>query len=132
MQEKTPIILAKSDFHVLKNCVAILTQKNSASAELLSQELKAASIVDDAILPKTCVRLNSTIRLREWPGKTVHEFSIVTPEAADEEKKMISVLDPWGAAFIGLSKTEKVDRELNGYSKCFEIIDVRPLTDALN
>jgi hypothetical protein len=31
------------------------------------------------------------------------------------------------AAFLGLSKTEKVEREINGNSKCFQIIDVRPL-----
>jgi regulator of nucleoside diphosphate kinase len=132
MHGKTPIILGKSDFRILKHYMAHLSENESLSSLLLLCELRSAIVVDDEILPKNCVRLNSTIKVKEWPSNKVREFSIVHPESADLEKKRISFLDPWGAAFIGLSKTEKVEREINGNSKCFEIVDVSPLNSQLN
>ncbi|MCF2487735.1 GreA/GreB family elongation factor [Dyadobacter sp. CY347] len=132
MHGKTPIILGKSDFRILKRYMADLSENESLSSRLLSWELRSAIVVEDDLLPENCVRLNSTIKIREWPSNSVREFSIVHPECVDPKKKMISFLDPWGAAFIGLSKTEKVEREINGNSKCFEIMDVRPLKTQVN
>lgn len=127
MHRTTPIILGKSDFRTLKQYMASMPVNEFANSLLLSRELNTAIVVDDETLPENCVRLNSTIKVREWPSNNVLEFSIVIPERANFGKKRISFLDPWGAAFLGLSKTEKVEREINGNSKCFEIVDVRPL-----
>lgn len=132
MHDTTPILLGKSDFRILKHHMAHLSANESLSALLLLCELRSAIVVEDEILPENCVRLNSTIKIREWPSNVIREFSIVPPESADLKRKRISFLDPWGAAFIGLSKTEKIEREINGNSRCFEIIDVRPLNTQLN
>jgi len=132
MNGTTPIIIGKSDFRILKRYMAHIPVNEFPGALLLSCELNAAIVVEDEILPKNCVRLNSIIKVREWPSNKVLEFSIVLPESANLEKKRISFLDPWGAAFIGLSKTEKVEREINGDTKCFEIVDVRPLNSQID
>gem|GEM_PF-5591489 len=126
MHGNTPIILGKSDFSTLKRYMAHLPINEFPGTLLLLRELNAAIVVEDEILPKNCVRLDSTIKVREWPSNKVLEFSIVLPESANPEEKRISFLDPWGAAFIGLSKTEKVEREINGNTNCFEIVDVKP------
>ena len=127
MNGATPILLGKSDFHILKQYMAHLPSNESLNSRLLFCELASAIVIEDQILPKNCVRLYSTVKVREWPSNKILEFSIVLPENADPEKQMISFLDPWGAAFIGLSKTEKIEREINGHTSCFEIMDVRPL-----
>lgn len=132
MNGTTPIIIGKSDFGILKRYMAHIPVNEFPGSLLLSRELNAAIVVEDEILPKNCVRLNSIIKVREWPSNKVLEFSIVLPETANLEKKRISFLDPWGAAFLGLSKTEKVEREINGDTKCFEIVDVRPLNSQID
>jgi regulator of nucleoside diphosphate kinase len=125
----TPIILGKSDFGILKRYIAQMREDKSIDCTNLLCELHAAIVVDDEILPENCIRLNSTIKVREWPSDKILEFSIVAPESANRDKKWVSFLDPWGAAFIGLSKTEKVEREINGISKCFKILDVKHLSN---
>lgn len=132
MHGTTPIILGKSDFSILKQYMADLPANESLNSLLLMCELKSAIVVEDEILPQNCVRLNSTIKVREWPSNRILEFSIVLPESADRGKKRFSFLDPWGAAFMGLSKTEKVEREINGNTNCFEIVDVKPLNRQVN
>jgi transcription elongation GreA/GreB family factor len=126
MHGTTPIILGESDFNTLKHYMAHRPAYVSPASLPWMSELKFAIVVEDDILPKNCVRLNSTIQIRKYPGNQVLEFSIVFPEIADIRKKRISFLDPWGAAFLGLSKTEKVEREINGNQNCFEILDVKP------
>jgi len=123
MYDRTPILLGKSDFRVLTQYS--LPDPETSPARFLSTELSDAIVVEDDILPENCIRLNSNIKVRELSTNKVYQFSIVIPEDADIENGKISVLDPWGASFIGLSKSEKVEREIDGTSKYYQIIDVR-------
>jgi regulator of nucleoside diphosphate kinase len=125
MQGNTPIILRQSDLRILKRYVAKMPPNESTESILSFWDLRSAIIVEDEILPESCVRLNSTVKVKEWASDQVMEFSIVTPELANREKRRISFLEPLGAAFIGLCKTEKVEREIYGNTRCFKILDVK-------
>jgi hypothetical protein len=50
MQGKTPIILGKSDFRILKRYMADLSENESQSSRLLSCELRSAIVVEDDLL----------------------------------------------------------------------------------
>ncbi|MCE6990134.1 GreA/GreB family elongation factor [Dyadobacter sp. CY323] len=129
MEGNTPIILRESDFRILKRYVAKMPPNESTESILLYWDLRSAIVVEDEILPENCVRLNSTVKVKEWASNQIMEFSIVTPELANSEKRRISFLDPLGAAFIGLCKMEKIEREIYGNTKCFKILDVRHPTN---
>ena len=123
MYERTPILLGKSDFQVLTQYP--LPDLETSHAHFLSSELLEAIVVEDEIVPENCIRLNSNIKVRELSTNKVYQFSIVIPENADIENGKISVLDPWGASFIGLSKCEEVERKIDGTTKYYQIIAVR-------
>ncbi|MGX5856012.1 GreA/GreB family elongation factor [Dyadobacter jiangsuensis] len=127
MQGRTPIILGKSDFETLKRYLRRPASYRMEGHCLLSYELDQAIVVDDVLLPRHCVRLNCRVKVKELPSNRVHQFSIVLPEQKDPKNNKISVLEPWGASFIGLSKTERIERQINGDSICFEILDVMPV-----
>lgn len=122
MQESTPIILTENDFYTLKRYVGQTSEKESEV--YLSNELEYAIVVEDEILPKTCVRLNSHVIVEEIPGNNLLDFSIVLPENEDVMNKKISVLSMLGATLIGLSQSEKIEKVIDGETRYYEIIEV--------
>jgi len=122
MQESTPIILTENDFFALKKYVGQTSDKESAI--YLSRELEYAIVVDDEMLPKTCVRLNSHVKIKEIPGNSLLDFRIVVPENEDVINKKISVLSSLGATLIGLSQSEKIEKAIDGKTRYYEIIEV--------
>ncbi|TDE14846.1 GreA/GreB family elongation factor [Dyadobacter psychrotolerans] len=124
MQEITPIILTKEDFFALKQCIGPLSSQEFEGQVALVRALNEAIVVEETILPCSCVRLGAAIKIRSWPDNRLTELKIVLPGQASSNENKISVLDPLGSALIGLCKTEKIELTAKGVKRLYEIIDV--------
>jgi regulator of nucleoside diphosphate kinase len=120
----TPVIISEDDYKLLKQFAEQFPASGQHGEMTLSYELNRAIVVDNDELPEGCVRLNSTVKVRELSANQEMQFSIVMPSLADIKEKKISVLTPMGAALIGLCKGEKVRWKVPAGIKHFEILDV--------
>ncbi|HEV7382471.1 MAG TPA: GreA/GreB family elongation factor [Dyadobacter sp.] len=120
----TPVIISEDDYKLLKQFAEQFPASGQHGEMTLSYELNRAIVVDNDELPEGCVRLNSTVKVRELSANQEMQFSIVMPSLADIKEKKISVLTPMGAALIGLCKGEKVRWKVPAGIKHFEILEV--------
>ncbi len=67
----------------------------------LAHELCRAHIVSEPEVCADVVTMNSTIRVRTWPGKDTMTFTLVSPEEADFDEGKVSILAPLGTAVLG-------------------------------
>lgn len=123
-QSKTPVIISEDDYKLLKQFAEQFPAHGQQNEMTLSYELNRAIIVENDELPEGCIKLNSTVRVRELSANQDMEFSIVMPSLADMNQRKISVLTPMGAALIGLCKGEKVKWKMPAGLKHFEILEV--------
>ncbi|REA60959.1 transcription elongation factor GreAB [Dyadobacter luteus] len=121
---KTPVIISEGDYKLLKQFAEQFPAHGQDKEMTLSYELNRAVIVENDELPEGCVRLNSTVKVRELTANQDMEFSIVMPSLADMNQRKISVLTPMGAALIGLCKGEKVKWQMPSGLRHFEILEV--------
>lgn len=121
---KTPVILGEEDFRMLKKFSEQFSSNAKSHEMTLSYELNRAIVVEDDVLPPSCIRLNSYVKVRELTSNKEMEFSIVLPAYSNFKENKISVLTPMGSALIGLCKGEKVEWKMPGGMKSLEILEV--------
>ncbi len=122
--KKNPVILAESDFRVIKQYVENLRLGVPNSEMSLTHELNRAKVVQEEKLSPDTVRLNSKVRVKEAESKRVLDFTIVMPDRADIKENRISVLTPMGSALIGLKKGDKLEWKMPAGMKKLEILEV--------
>lgn len=90
----------------------------------LSNELKKAEIIDDALLPANVVRLGSTVVVKDVMSNRDLTVTIVLPQQANIKEKKVSVLAPVGTALIGFKKGQTVSWNVPSGKKDFKIMNV--------
>ena len=126
-QNKTNIVLAKSDFDLISAYLKGVKTNNSfdkENAEELTSEIKRATIVSNDVFPKDVVRINSTVLLKDETAGKIFELTVVIPEKADIKQKKISFLAPVGTALIGFKEGEKVRWNVPAGKRKFMILKV--------
>ena len=126
-QNKTNIVLAKSDFDLISAYLKGVKTNNSfdkVNAEELTSEIKRATIVSNDVFPKDVVRINSTVLLKDETAGKIFELTVVIPEKADIKQKKISFLAPVGTALIGFKEGEKVRWNVPAGKRKFMILKV--------
>jgi regulator of nucleoside diphosphate kinase len=122
-----PVILTKTDYEILNSYVKNLqgmqvNEKENFSK--LSNELKKAEIIDDALLPVNVVRLGSTVVVKDVMSNRDLTVTIVLPQQANIKEKKVSVLAPVGTALIGFKKGQTVSWNVPSGKKDFKIMNV--------
>jgi regulator of nucleoside diphosphate kinase len=122
-----PVILTKTDYEILNSYVKNLqgmqvNEKENFSK--LSNELKKAEIIDDALLPANVVRLGSTVVVKDVMSNRDLTVTIVLPQQANIKEKKVSVLAPVGTALIGFKKGQTVSWNVPSGKKDFKIMNV--------
>ncbi len=123
--EKNPVILAESDFRLLKQYVENLRLGVSDNEMTLTYELNRAEVVTEDRLSPDTVRLNAEVKVREVESNRMLSFTIVMPDQADIKRNRVSVLTPMGSAVIGLRKGNKLEWKMPAGLKKLEIVDVK-------
>lgn len=94
------LILAESDYARLRRL--------SVPAPL-ARELARAKVVSDDELAPDVVRLGARVLYTDETERTRRLVCVVLPEEADRAQDRLSVLDPMGAALIGLSTGQEIE-----------------------
>src|SRR5262245_21528932 len=105
-----PIIITTTDAERLSLLVNGSTSSRvPCAADFLAREIERADIVPPRQVLRGLVRMGSRVTYRDGDG--VREVTLVYPQDADIERKLISVLTPVGAALIGLSVGQSIEYE---------------------
>ena len=87
--------------------------------------LDRATVVPEELIPPNVVTMNSRVRFMDMNTREESEATVVYPEHADAAKGRVSILDPVGAALLGLEVGETVAWPLpNGGTKNLRILEV--------
>lgn len=104
---------------------ALLQTAGSSQDGLLLDELDAASIVPDHLVPADVVTMNSLVVYRDLDTGLEANIQLVYPEEADAAGGRISILAPVGAALIGLRVGERIEWPLpNRHRRVLEVVSV--------
>jgi regulator of nucleoside diphosphate kinase len=124
------LLLTKDDYNIIMSYIRRglpTITFNKQDAEELEIELKKAKVVDKEELPSDVVRLNSIVTIKEEKENKVMELTVVTPEKANIEQRLISIMSPIGTALIGFRKGQQVKWKVPAGKKTFTIMDVQNL-----
>lgn len=103
---------------------ALLQTAGSSQDGLLLDELDAASILPDHLVPADVVTMNSLVVYRDLDTGLEANIQLVYPEEADAAGR-ISILAPVGAALIGLRVGERIEWPLpNRHRRVLEVVSV--------
>ena len=119
------IIISSAEQRLLLDCISGAGIKlSSFNKEKLQSELENAQIVDESLLPKDAIRLNSYIEFRDLSKGKTFTAKLVPPQEADMATRKISYMAPISIAFLGYRKGAIVDWEMPGGIKTYHITEV--------
>lgn len=105
---KPGIIISQNDYDRLTGLAAAIEEHDPELGEVMMAELERARVVEDKELPKTVVRMGSTLTYTADEGEPT-TVKLVYPAEADIEAGRISVTTPFGTALIGLSAGQSIN-----------------------
>jgi regulator of nucleoside diphosphate kinase len=121
---------AKPRIYVLKedydHLLSAALNSDSPGAALLRQELGRAIIVPPQQAPKYIVRLNSRVEFIDQLSGRRSMVTLVEPQEADMDESRLSVLDPAGAALLGLRPGDAFSWTVEGRSQLLTVERVLP------
>ena len=116
------VTISQRTFDTLQS---LLRKLNSREYSALADELDAATVVADELVPPGVVKMNSVVTFRNIESGRVSTLKLVYPNESSVTSESVSVLAPVGAALIGLHEGEEICWPLpNGQSARLQIIDV--------
>ena len=122
------IIVTGADMEKLSRLIRALQQslfRDQRQLDALDQALQSAEVRPPCRIPKSVVRLNSSIRVRDCHTGKEEFYTLVLPEAADISKGLISVLAPVGIALLGHKKGEVIEAKVPGGTRRLRVEQVR-------
>lgn len=106
---------------------ALLRHLDSKECGLLFDELDAATILPDHLLPDDVVRMHSTITFIDLDTALETTVHLVYPHEVGGTADNVSILAPVGAALIGLRVGETIEWPLpNNRHRRLQVIAVEP------
>jgi regulator of nucleoside diphosphate kinase len=122
MLSQRSVLLGRRDLDRLDTLI-----RNRASDEgnLLYEELDAAIVVEDELLPDDVVRMNTTITFTDLDTNVETTIELVYPHEVQGDARRVSILAPVGAALIGLRVGETIEWPLpNGKHRRLKVVAV--------
>ncbi|GAA4648057.1 nucleoside diphosphate kinase regulator [Kistimonas scapharcae] len=104
------LIINREDARKLEQLLAQPDIDRLPVAELLLDELDRATLVDGSECPSDVVTINSRVRFRDLETHCEHTCRLVFPDKRNsDDNEAVSILNPAGAALIGLSCGDTID-----------------------
>jgi regulator of nucleoside diphosphate kinase len=88
---------------------ALLQKSDSEHAELLFDEIDAATVVADHLVPSDVVAMNTRITFIDLDTTVETTIELVYPHEVNRSSNCVSVLAPVGAALIGLRVGDTIE-----------------------
>jgi regulator of nucleoside diphosphate kinase len=108
------ITLLAADHDRLSALAQAAMSNDPETAEMLTEELERARVIDRDQTPKNIVRMGSDILFRDDATREVRRVTLVFPGEADIAQNRVSVLTPVGAALIGLRAGQSITWRTRG------------------
>src|SRR5690242_8698683 len=101
--ESESILLSGTDFDRLEGLTRSPRHRAGQWERLavLRHELGRGTVIAPAQIPPGVVTMRSRVRVRDMRGGAAQTYTVVYPDEADIERRMVSVLAPLGAALLG-------------------------------
>lgn len=129
------IIISQKDYNILIKTLDRASFVDPVQKECLSKllfELERATIVSDDAVPANIVRLGSVVDIKTPIGMK-DGLTLVLPEEADFNRKLISVISPLGSALLGYEEGDVVQWPLRNGKQAIMIRKVESsVSSAIN
>ncbi|MEZ4722384.1 MAG: GreA/GreB family elongation factor [Flavobacteriales bacterium] len=129
------IIISQKDYNILIKTLDRASFVDPVQKECLSKllfELERATIVSDDAVPANIVRLGSVVDIKTPIGMK-DGLTLVLPEEADFNRKLISVISPLGSALLGYEEGDVVQWPLRNGTQAIMIRKVESsVSSAIN
>jgi len=123
-----PIIVIDADMNRLTRLVRALKHslsRDQQQLELLDQTLENAEVRPQARVPSNVIRMNSSVRVRDFDTREKESYTLVFPEEANISRRLISVLAPLGIALLGRREGDAVEAKVPGGTRKLKVEQVR-------
>ena len=120
------LIISSADCNQLLRLIesARIDGYEPASLDLLETELKRATILETADVPRNVVTMNSTVWFRDLDSEEIERYTLVFPHQANLDWNRISVLAPIGTALLGYRQRDIVEWQVPSGRRRLEITKV--------
>jgi regulator of nucleoside diphosphate kinase len=123
--QKPNITLLAADHDRLSALVHAAMSYDPETAQMLTEELDRARVIDYGQVPRNIVRMGSGILFRDDTTRDVRRVTLVFPGEADIAQNRVSVLTPVGTALIGLRAGQSITwRTRSGELKRLTVLKV--------
>jgi regulator of nucleoside diphosphate kinase len=123
--QKPNITLLATDHDRLWALSHAAMSNDPETAQMLTEELERARVIDHGQVPREIVRMGSDILFRDDTTREIRNITLVFPGEADIAQDKVSVLTPVGAALIGLRAGQSITwRTRNGELKRLTVLKV--------
>ncbi len=122
------IIVADTDMNRLSRLIRALQHslfRDQQQLDLLDQVLQSAEVRPPGRIPKSVVRMNSSVYVRNFETRKEEAYTLVFPEEADISRGFISVLAPVGIALLGHRKGDVIEAKVPGRIRRLRIEQVQ-------
>src|SRR5579864_2024209 len=99
--------------------------RDQQQLDALNLVLQTADVRPPSRTAKSIVRMNSSIRVRDFEMHKEQQYTLVFPDEADISSGQITVLAPVGIALLGHRKGEVIEAKVPGGTRRLKIEQVR-------
>lgn len=128
------ILLADADMDRLSRLIRALKHslfRDQLQLDFLDQALQNAEVRPPNRVPKSVVRMNSRVRIRDCDTRIEEGYTLAFPDEANLSRGLLSVLAPVGIALLGHRKGDLIKVRVPGGSRRLRIERVQHRRDAL-
>ena len=109
--ESPPITVTRNDHERLSGLSEAAMQQMPHVGEFLADELDRARVVEADEIAPTVVTMNSRVEFKDDATGEQRTITLVYPGEQDIAEGKVSILTPIGAALLGLSEGQSIERE---------------------
>lgn len=129
------IVVTDADMDRLSRLIRALQHslfRDQPQLDSLDQALQNAEVRPPNRIPKSIVRMNFSIRVRDCDTQKAEVYTLAFPDDANMSRGRISVLAPVGIALLGRRKGDLIKVRVPGGIRRLRIEQVKHGRDALN
>jgi Transcription elongation factor len=117
-----PIYITNDDYSKLRLLIDSLgASARSPAVQKLRGELDRAVVLDANALPPNVVALNTQFEIEDLATGEIDAYTLVFPDRANVDQRMLSVLAPIGTAVLGYAEGDEVEWTTPGGLRRFRI-----------
>ncbi|WP_119461340.1 nucleoside diphosphate kinase regulator [Rhodospirillaceae bacterium SYSU D60014] len=106
-----PIVVTRNDHERLSELTSAALRQMPHVGEFLADELDRAQVVDADKIAPTVVTMHSRVEFKDDATGERRTITLVYPGEQDIAEGKVSILTPIGAALLGLSEGQSIERE---------------------